>query len=385
LTVFSLFPYLLLVDEKNFFLRPRTDFFASRKNPPSGGTMNNRSKLRIFLGRLFLFYFAAFTVIALYPAHSALAQGSVLEQAQNAYYDAKFDDCITLLSPIVTRGDLTDVQLDTALQFLGAAYQQKGDVSRARETFRDLVTFDNNAQIDERFFPADAVSLFQEAKRDYLAGLDKVGFFKISGQGSDALILIDNKRRRNTEELIKVSTGKHRLEFRKAGQTPFVREAEVKREGETAEIKIEDKDWQGAVLALGTLIMVLDPLDALVEIDGRPVMLVDGKSELVPGKYTYRVSRDGYAEKTGKFEIKSAKTTSVSAKLKPTSGTAAPVAGEEEKKSSSKKWIFIGGGAAAAALLVAVAAGGGGGDDAPSGPIGPPPPPPSKPAPAGRK
>ncbi len=344
--------------------------------------MKNRFRFQTVLGRLFLFYFAAFTVLALYPAPSAWAQGSVLEQAQNAYYDAKFDDCITLLSPIVARGDLSDVQLDTALQFLGAAYQQKGDVSKGRETFRDLVTFDNNAQIDERFFPADAVSLFQDAKRDYLAGLDKVGFFKISGQGSDALILIDNKRRRNTDDLIKVSTGKHRLEFRKAGQTPFVREAEVKREGETAEIKVEDKDWQGATLALGTLIMVLDPLDALVEIDGRPVMLVDGKTELVPGKYTYRVSREGYADKTGKLEIKSAKTTSVSARLKAAAG---PMAETGEKKSSSKKWIFIGGGAAAAALLVAVAAGGGGGDTPPSGPLGPPPPPPSKPAPAGRR
>lgn len=346
--------------------------------------MNNHSRFQTFLGRLFLFHFAAFTVLALYPAQRAYAQGSVLEQAQNAYYDAKFDDCITFLSPIVARGELSDVQLDTALQFLGAAYQQKGDVSKAHETFRDLVTFDNNAQIDERFFPADAVSLFQEAKRDYLASLDKVGFFKISGQGSDALVLIDNKRRRNTADLIKVSTGKHRLEFRKAGQTPFVREAEVKREGETAEIKIEDKDWQGAVLALGTLIMVLDPLDALVEIDGRAVMLVDGKTELVPGKYTYRVSREGYADKTGKFEIKSGKTSSISAKLKSTSGATSPMAEAGEKKGSSKKWLFIGGGAAAAAVLVAVVAGGGGGDETVT-PLPPPPPPPSKPTPAGRR
>jgi hypothetical protein len=344
--------------------------------------MKTHNQLQTLLGRTFLIYFAAFSTAVLYPGRPARAQGSVLEQAQDAYYDAKFDDCVTLLSPLAARGDLPDMQLDTALQFLGAAYQQKGDVSKAREVFRDLVTFDNNAQIDERFFPADAVSLFQEAKRDYLAGLDKVGFFKISGQGSDALILIDNKRRRNSEDLIKVATGKHRLEFRKAGQTPFVREAEVKREGETVEIKVEDKDWRGAVAALGTLIMVLDPLDALVEIDGRPVTLMDGKTELVPGKHSYRVSREGYADKTGSFDVKSGKTASVSAKLKPGAGATASTG---EKKSSSKKWLFIGGGAAAAALIVAVAAGGGG-EKPPVTPLPPPPPPPaSKPSPAGRR
>lgn len=309
--------------------------------------MNNHSKFKIFTGRAFLVYFAFASTAALYPARQAQAQGSVLEQAQNAYYDAKFDDCITLLAPLVVTGDLADVQLDTSLQFLGAAYQQKGDLAKAKESFRDLVTFDNNAQIDERFFPADAVSVFQEAKRDYLANLDKVGFFKISGQGSDAHILIDGKRKKNTEDPIKVATGKHRLEFRKAGQTPFVRESEVKREGETVEIKLQDKDWQGAIAALGTLIMVLDPLDALVEIDGRAVTLVEGKTELIPGKHTYRVSRDGYADKTGGFDVKTGKTATVSAKLKPAAGAKAEAAGE--KKSSSKKFLFIGGGVAAAA------------------------------------
>ncbi len=346
--------------------------------------MNTHSKLKIFTGRVFLAYFAFASVVVLAPIQEARAQGSVLEQAQNAYYDAKFDDCITLLSPLVVTGDLADVQLDTALQFLGAAYQQKGDLAKAREVFRDLATFDNDAQIDERFFPADAVTVFQEAKRDYLSTLDKVGFFKISGQGSDAHILIDGKRRKNTEDPIKVATGKRRLEFRKAGLTPFVREAEVKRQGETVEIKVQDKDWQGAALAMGALIMVLDPLDATVEIDGRPVTLVEGKTELIPGKHTYRVSRDGYADKTGGFDVKTGKTATVSAKLKPVSDTQAEAVGE--KKSSSKNFLSIGVGVAAAALIVAVAAGGGGGGGGgPTGPLPPPPPPPAKPAPGGRR
>ncbi|MCI0405220.1 MAG: hypothetical protein L0209_03965 [candidate division Zixibacteria bacterium] len=345
--------------------------------------MNPRSKLKIVIGRAFLAYFAFASVAVLFPAQKAQAQTSVLEQAQNAYYDAKFDDCITLLSPLVVTGDLSDVQLDTALQFLGAAHQQKGDVAKAREVFRDLATFDNNAQIDERFFPADAVSVFQEAKRDYLSSLDKVGFFKISGQGSDAHILIDGKRRRNTEEVIKVATGKHRLEFRKPGLTPFVREAEVKRQGETVEIKVEDKDWQGAALAMGTLIMVLDPLDAAVEIDGRAVTLVEGKAELIPGKHTYRVSRDGYADKTGSFDVKTGKTATVSAKLKPVSGARAEAAGE--KKSSSKKFLYIGAAAVGAAAIIAVAAGGGGGGGTVT-PLGAPPvPPSSKPTAGGRR
>ncbi|MCI0331411.1 MAG: PEGA domain-containing protein [candidate division Zixibacteria bacterium] len=344
--------------------------------------MNNHFKRRILTGRLFLAYFAFASVSVLYPNRQARAQGNVLEQAQNAYYDAKFDDCITLLAPLVVTGNLSDVQLDTALQFLGAAHQQKGDVSKARETFQDLVTFDNNAQIDERFFPADAVTVFQEAKRDYLASLDKVGFFKISGQGPDAHILIDGKRRKNTEDPFKVAVGKHRLEFRKAGQTPFVREAELKRQGETVAIQVRDEDWQGAAMALGTLIMVLDPLDAAVEIDGRPVSLAEGKTELVPGKHTYRVSRDGYADKTGSFEVKTGKTATVSAKLKPVSGTRAEVTGE--KKSSSKKFLYIGAAAVGVAAIVAVAAAGGGGEGGgnggPTGPLGFPPPPPSKPA-----
>ncbi len=346
--------------------------------------MNTHSKFKIFTGRVFLAYFAFVSATVLAPIQEARAQTGVLEQAQNAYYDAKFDDCITLLSPLVVTGDLSDVQLDTALQFLGAAHQQKGDVAKAREVFRDLATFDNNAQIDERFFPADAVSVFQEAKRDYLSTLDKVGFFKISGQGADAQILIDGKRRRNTEDVIKVPTGKRRLEFRKPGLTPFVREAEVKREGETVEIKLQEKDWQGAALAMGALIMVLDPLDAAVEIDGRPVTLVEGKTELIPGKHTYRVSRDGYADKTGGFDVKTGKTATVSAKLKPVSGATAEAVGE--KKSSSKKFLYIGGGVAAVALIVAVAAGGGGGGGGgPTGPLGPPPPPPAKPTPGGRR
>lgn len=344
--------------------------------------MSPHSKLKIFTGRAFLAYFAFTSAAVLYPRQTR-AQGSALEQAQNAYYDAKFDDCITALAPLVVTGDLSDVQLDTALQFLGAAYQQKGDLAKAKETFRDLVTFDNNAQIDERFFPADAVSVFQEAKRDYLSTLDKVGFFKISGQGSDAHIVIDGKRRRNTEDLIKVATGKHRLEFRKAGQTPFVREAEVKREGETVEIKVQEKDWQGAALALGTLIMVLDPLDAAVEIDGRSVTLVEGKTELVPGKHTYRVSRDGYADKTGSFDVKTGKTAMVSAKLKPVSGTMAEATGE--KKKSSKKLLLIGAGVVGAGLIVALAAGGGGGGGGVTGPLGPPPPPPAKPQTGGQR
>jgi len=340
--------------------------------------MTNHSKLKIFIGRIFLTYFALASVAVLAPIQEARAQTNVLEQAQNTYYDAKFDDCITLLSPLVVTGDLSDVQLDTALQFLGAAYQQKGEIAKAKEVFRDLATFDNNAQIDERFFPADAVSVFQEAKRDYLAGLDKVGFFKISGLGSNAQVLIDGKRRKNTEDPIKVATGKHRLEFRTAGQTPFVRESEVKRQGETVEIKVEDKDWQGATLALGVLIMVLDPLDAAVEIDGRPVTLVEGKTELVPGKHTYRVSREGYAEKTGGFDVKTGKTATVSAKLKPVSGTTAEAAGE--KKKSSKKFLYIGAGVVGVAAIVAVVAGGGGGGTVtPLGPLPPPPPPPSKP------
>ena len=346
--------------------------------------MNTHSKFKIFTGRIFLAYFAFASAAVLYPSRQTQAQGSVLEQAQNAYYDAKFDDCITLLSPLVVTGDLTDAQLDTALQFLGAAYQQKGEIARAKEAFRDLATFDNNAQIDERFFPADAVSVFQEAKRDYLANLDKVGFFKISGLGSNVQVLIDGKRRRNTEDPIKVATGKHRVEFRKAGQTPFVRESEVKRQGETVEIKVEDKDWQGAALALGALIMVLDPLDAAVEIDGRPVTLVEGKTELIPGKHTYRVSREGYAEKTGGFDVKTSKIATVSAKLKPVSGAAAEATGE--KKKSSKKFLFIGAGVAAVAVIVAVAAGGGGGGGGGVvGPLGPPPPPPSKPVVGGRR
>ena len=346
--------------------------------------MNPPSKLKIFIGRTFLAYFALASTAVLYPARQVQAQTSVLEQAQNAYYDAKFDDCITLLSPLVVTGDLSDVQLDTALQFLGAAHQQKGDAAKAREVFRDLATFDNNAQIDERFYPADAVAVFLEAKRDYLSSLDKVGFFKISGQGADARILVDGKRRKNTEEVIKVATGKHRLEFRKADLTPFVREAEVKRQGETVEIKVEDKDWQGAVLAMGTLIMVLDPLDAAVEIDGRPVTLVEGKTEMIPGKHTYRASRDGYADKTGSFEVKTGKTATVSAKLKPVSGTTAEATGE--KKSSSKKFLFIGLGVVGAAAIVAVAAGGGGGGGGgATEPLPPPPPPPSKPITDGRR
>jgi len=349
--------------------------------------MSKKSGLRTFTGRAFLAYFAVVSILTLYPSHPALAQGNTLEQAQNAYFDAKFDDCVAILSPLVTAGDLRDIQLDTALSYLGAAYQQKGDVAKAKEAFRDLVIFDNNAQIDERFFPADAVALFQEAKRDYLAGLDKVGFFKISGLASDALVLIDGKRRRNTEDPIKVAVGKHRLEFRKTGQTPFVKEAEVKREGETIELRIEEKDWQGAVLALGALIMVLEPLDALVEIDGRSVTLVEGKTELVPGKHTYRVSREGYSEKTGGFEIKTGKTTTVSAKLKAGPLAAPAVSSGEEKKGSSKKWLFIGGGAAVVALVVAVAAGGGGdGGVEPATPLPLPPlPPPSKPTPGGRR
>src|SRR5262245_41406358 len=131
--------------------------------------MQTPSKFKILIGRTFLVYFTLASIAVLYPARQARAQASALEQAQNAYYDAKFDDCITILSPLVVTGDLSDVQLDTALQFLGAAYQQKGDVAKSREVFRDLATFDNNAQIDERFFPADAVGVFQEAKRDYLA------------------------------------------------------------------------------------------------------------------------------------------------------------------------------------------------------------------------
>ncbi len=344
--------------------------------------MITRSKLKTFIGRAFLAYFAFASAAVLYPTRQARAQGNVLEQAQNAYYDAKFDDCITILSPLVVTGDLSDVQLDTALQFLGAAHQQKGDVAKAREVFRDLAAFDNNAQIDERFFPADAVAVFQEAKRDYLSTLDKVGFFKISGQGSDAHIVIDGKRRRNTEEVIKVPTGKRRLEFRKAGQTPFVREAEVKREGETVEIQVRDDDWKGAVLAMGTLIMVLDPLDAAVEIDGRPVTLVEGKAEMIPGKHTYRVSQDGYADKTGGFEIKTGKTATVSAKLKPVSGARAEAEGE--KKKSSKKFLYIGAAAVGAAAIIAVAAGGGGGGEKVT-PLGNPPPPPSKPAAGGRR
>ncbi|MGH8004991.1 MAG: hypothetical protein ACRECJ_09760 [Limisphaerales bacterium] len=345
--------------------------------------MNTHSKLKIFIGRAFLAYFAFASIAVLYPARQARAQGNVLEQAQNAYYDAKFDDCITLLSPLVVTGDLSDVQLDTALQFLGAAYQQKGDMAKSREVFRDLATFDNNAQIDERFFPADAVAVFQEAKRDYLSALDKVGFFKISGQGADAHILIDGKRRKNTEDPIKVATGEHRLEFRKAGQTPFVREAEVKKQGETVEIQVRDDDWKGAVAALGTLIMVLDPLDASVEIDGRPVTLVEGKTELIPGKHIYRVSRDGYADKTGGFDVKTGKTATVSAKLKPVSGAKAEAAGE--KKSSSKKFLYIGAAAVGVAAIVAVAAGGGGGGGGVTGPLGPPPPPPAKPTPGGKR
>lgn len=345
--------------------------------------MNTHSRFKIFIGRVFLAYFALVSAAVLYP-RQAQAQGNPLEQAQNAYYDAKFDDCITLLAPLVVTGELSDVQLDTAMQFLGAAYQQKGDVAKAKEAFRDLVTFDNNAQIDERFFPADAVSVFQEAKRDYLASLDKVGFFKITGQGTDAHVVIDGKRRRNTEDLIKVAVGKHRLEFRKPNQTPFVREAEVKREGETVEIKVEEKDWQGAVAALGTLIMVLDPLDASVEVDGRAVTLVEGKAQLVPGKHTYRAFRDGYADKTGGFEVKTGKTTTVSAKLKLATGKALATAGVPaaaptgEKKKSSKKFLFIGAGVAAAAVIVAVAASGGSkGGSTPVTPLGPPPPPPS--------
>jgi|GEM_PF-4032598 len=346
--------------------------------------MHTLSRFKVFIGRAFLAYFALASVAVLYPAKQARAQASILEQAQNAYYDAKFDDCITLLSPLVVTGDLSDVQLDTALQFLGAAYQQKGDVTKAREVFRDLATFDNNAQIDERFFPADAVAVFQEAKRDYLSTLDKVGFFKISGQGSDAYIVIDGKRRRNTEDVIKVATGKHRLEFRKAGLTPFVREAEVKRQGETVEIQVRDEDWKGAALAMGTLIMVLDPLDAAVEIDGRPVTLVEGKTEMIPGKHTYRVSRDGYADKTGSFDVKTGKTATVSAKLKPVSGAAAEATGE--KKKSSKKFLFIGAAAVGAVAIVAVAAGGGGGGGGTVTPLGPPPvPPSSKPVAGGRR
>jgi len=349
--------------------------------------MKNQSKLKIFTGRVFLAYFALVSVGALYPARQAWAQGNVLEQAQNDYYDAKFDDCITLLAPRVVSGDLSDAQLDTALQFLGAAYQQKGDISKTKETFRNLVIFDNSAQIDERFFPADAVTAFQEAKRDYQANLDKVGFFKISGQGSETHILIDGKRRKNTQDPIKVAVAKHRLEFRTAGQTSFVRESEVKREGETVEIRVRDEDWKGAVAALGTLIMVLDPRDAAVEIDGRPVKLVEGKTELVPGKHTYRVSREGYADKTGGVEVKTGKTAAVSAKLKPVSVEAAEVFGE--KKKSSKKFLFIGVGLAAAAIIVAVAAGGGGGGGGgvtPMGPLPQPPAPPtSKPATGGRR
>jgi hypothetical protein len=174
------------------------------------------------------------------------------------------------------------------------------------------------------------------------------------------------------------------LEFRKAGQTPFVREAEVKRQGETVEIQVREDDWKGAVLAMGTLIMVLDPLDAAVEIDGRPVTLVEGKTEMIPGKHTYRVSRDGYADKTGSFDVKTGKTATVSAKLKPVSTAKAEAEGE--KKKSSKKFLYIGAAAVGAAAIVAVAAGGGGGGGGgPTGPLPPPPPPPSKPTPGGRR
>lgn len=294
------------------------------------------------------------------------AQGVAdLENGVNAYYDGNFDQAISLLSQAIQGGLLSDPQTDTAYQFLGSSQFLKGDQETAKQSFRDLVVFNNNAQLDERFFTPEIVTAFNEVKAQYLTELTRAGFVKISGQPREAAILVDGKRRMNTTEPFKVMPGKHTVQVLQAGQVLRGEQAEIKT-GETFTIDMGAKKG-----ATGYLVLSVTPLDALIFIDGVAMQIAGTRAELPAGSHELKVLKEGYKTVTEKFSLKAGESKTLSVDL----GSPMAAKPEGEGKPIFKKPVFWGIVGAAVIGGVILATGGGKKEQQPTTLPGPPPPP----------
>lgn len=323
-------------------------------------------------------HFFISTVIFAFPAGS-LAQGAgELEQAQNAYYDGDFDRTINLLIGTVTSPRLTDAQVDTAYQFLGSAYFLKGQAAQAQNIFRDFVTFNPRAALDESFFPPEVVSAFAAVKAQYLASLGTAGFLRLAGQPKEAELKIDGKRQSLAAEPLKVLPGRRTIEVLQNGQVIYTGLVDI-RTGETITVDTSLKRIMPGLLALQVV-----PPDALIFIDGVAVSLVNGRAELPAGGHTLKATKIGYQPYDGKFTLSSGEQTSLTINLEPASQPATPAlalnATPKPSKPLFKKPIFWGilGAAVIGGVVVAAGGGGGRGTDGGTTALPPPPPPPGK-------
>jgi hypothetical protein len=122
------------------------------------------------------------------PGRSALDEGRVL------FDRADFEGAIPVLERAVER--LTDglrvvtesKDLIDALILLGVAQTSVGETDAARETFRQVVVFDHNRELDSVNFPPKMVNLFKEVRTEVLSAPSA----RLTVEGEEGSILYVN-------------------------------------------------------------------------------------------------------------------------------------------------------------------------------------------------
>ena len=116
-------------------------------------------------------FFAVWTIISV-GSSQTLAQEDVaaaLDRAERLYYDAQFEQTITLLSPVEASLQSQSALLDEKVRvkvLLALAYIGLNDTAKAKALFKEVSGLDPNFALSSEKFSPNVLALFDEAKAE---------------------------------------------------------------------------------------------------------------------------------------------------------------------------------------------------------------------------